>query len=80
MHLRQAARVTGPSHVFAFENSIKSFAEHPTDTVIKTEIRASFKSIEEAYDFYNLYFWKVGFDICYWKSRLNIEKESVCKN
>jgi hypothetical protein len=55
MNLRKRQVLLAPSHVSALENWIKSFAEHPTDIVNKTEIRASFKSIEEAYDFYNLY-------------------------
>jgi hypothetical protein len=80
MHLRQAARVTGPSHVSALKNSMKSFAEHPTDVLIKKEIHKSFKSVEETYDFYNLYSWKVGFGICYRKSRSKVVKGSVCKN
>jgi hypothetical protein len=34
---------------------MKSFAEHPTDVLIKKEIHKSFKSVEETYNFYNLY-------------------------
>jgi hypothetical protein len=46
-----------------------SFAEKPADIVSKPEIGISFNWIEEAYDFYNLYSWEVGFGICYGKSR-----------
>jgi hypothetical protein len=43
--------------------------------VIKPEIGTGFISLEEAYDFYNLYSWEVGFGIRYGKSRLNIDRE-----
>jgi hypothetical protein len=43
--------------------------------VINPEIGTTFDSITEAYDFYNLYSWEVGFGIRYGKSRLNIERE-----
>ena len=43
----------------------------------------SFDSLGEAYDFYNLYSWELGFGIRYGKSRLNAERtksmqEIVC--
>jgi hypothetical protein len=69
------ARVTGPGHITAFEKSIRGFVENPTDLVIKPEIGTGFISLEEAYNFYNLYSWEVGFGICYGKSRLNIDRE-----
>lgn len=34
----------------------------------------TFDSLDEAYDFYNLYSWEIGFDIRYGKSRLNAER------
>jgi hypothetical protein len=68
-------RLTGPYHVSALEKLIKSFAEKPSDIVIRPDISTSFNSIEEAYDFYNLYSWEVGFGIRYGKSRLSIERE-----
>jgi hypothetical protein len=68
------ARVTGPEHLSALEKSIRGYAEKPSDIVVKSEIGTGFNSVEEAYDFYNLYSWKVGFGICDGKSRLNIER------
>jgi hypothetical protein len=64
-----------PCQLSAFEKSIRGYAVKPTDLVINPEIGTSFDSIEEAYDFYNLCSWEVGFGIHYGKSRLNIEME-----
>ena len=55
------------------EQSIRKFAEEPTNSMIKPEIGTSFDSLGEAYDFYNLYSWEVGFGIRYGESRLNAE-------
>ena len=55
------------------EQSIRKFAEEPTNSMIKPEIGTSFDSLGEAYDFYNLYSWVVGFGIRYGESRLNAE-------
>lgn len=41
---------------------------------MKPEIGMSFDSLAEAYDFYNLYSWELGFGIRYGKSRLNTER------
>ena len=37
-------------------------------------VGTSFDSLEEAYDFYNLYSWESGFGIRYAKSRLNVHR------
>ena len=67
------ARITGPDHVCALEKSIRGFTDKPGGLVVIPEI--GFDSIEEAYDFYNMYSWEVGFGICYGKRRLNIERQ-----
>lgn len=46
-------------------------------------IGISFDSLKEAYDFYNLYSWEIGFGIRYARSRLNVHRakcmqEIVC--
>ena len=51
--------------------------------VINLELGLSFASLGEAYDFYNLYSWEIGFSIRHGKSRLNAERskcmeEIVC--
>lgn len=67
----------------ALEQSIRKFAEEPTKSVIKPELGTSFDSLGEAYNFYNLYSWEIGFGIIYGKSILNAERtksmqEIVC--
>jgi hypothetical protein len=69
------ARVTGRGHLSALEKSIRMYAEKPSDIVIKPKIGTGLNSIEEAYDFYNLYSWEVGIGIRYGKSILNIERK-----
>ncbi|KAE8807347.1 hypothetical protein D1007_16405 [Hordeum vulgare] len=56
------------SRMTALEQSIRKFAEEPTKSVIKPELGTSFDSLDEAYDFYSLYSWEVGFGIRYGKS------------
>ncbi|XBI87337.1 hypothetical protein VPH35_025446 [Triticum aestivum] len=76
-------RVPCPSRMSALEISIRKYAEQPDKSVVKPELGLSFDSLGEAYDFYNLYSWEVGFGIGYGKSRLNAERtktmqEIVC--
>ena len=50
-----------------------------TANVINPAIGTSFESLEEDYEFYNLYSWEVGFGVQYVKSRLNVhQKKCVC--
>jgi hypothetical protein len=37
------------------EQTVRDFAENPSENVIKVELGMSFDSLNEAYDFYNLY-------------------------
>ena len=67
----------------ALELSIRKYAEQPNKSVVRPELGLSFDSLGEAYDFYNLYSWEIGFGIKYGKSRLNAERtksmqEIVC--
>ncbi|XP_044385859.1 uncharacterized protein [Triticum aestivum] len=72
-----------PSRMSALEISIRKYVEQPDKSVVKPEPGLSFDSLGEAYDFYNLYSWEVGFGIRYGKRRLNAERtksmqEIVC--
>lgn len=76
-------RTPCPSRMSAIEQSIHKFAEEPSKSVVRPELGLSFDSLGEAYDFYNLYSWEIGFGIRYGKSRLNAERmksmqEIVC--
>uniref|UniRef100_A0ACD5YHG4 Uncharacterized protein n=1 Tax=Avena sativa TaxID=4498 RepID=A0ACD5YHG4_AVESA len=57
--------------VSALEKSIRGFAERKTENVVNPTLGTSFDSLAEAYDFYNLYAWEMGFGIRYGRSRSN---------
>lgn len=57
--------------VSALEKALTGFAERQTDVVLNPEVGTCFDSTEEAYDFYNLYSWEMGFGIRYGRSRRN---------
>uniref|UniRef100_A0A453IXE2 Protein FAR1-RELATED SEQUENCE n=2 Tax=Aegilops tauschii subsp. strangulata TaxID=200361 RepID=A0A453IXE2_AEGTS len=61
----------------ALEQSIQKYAEEPSKSVVKPELGLSFDLSGEAYDFYNLYSWVVGFGIRYGKSRLNDKSTKI---
>ncbi|KAM0835689.1 hypothetical protein ACQ4PT_062791 [Festuca glaucescens] len=76
-------RTPCPGRMGALEQSVREFAENPSENVIKLELGMSFDSLNEAYDLYNLFSWEHGFGIRYGKSRLNVERtkcmqEIVC--
>ncbi|KAI5010952.1 hypothetical protein ZWY2020_013089 [Hordeum vulgare] len=76
-------RIPCPSRLSAFETSIRNYAHQPDKSVVRPAIGLSFDSLDEAYDFYNLYSWKIGFGIRYGKIRLNAQRtksmhEIVC--
>lgn len=76
-------RTPCPSRMSALEESIRKYAEESTKSVVRPTLGLTFDSLGEAYDFYNLYSWEIGFGIRYGKSRLNAERtkcmqEIVC--
>lgn len=69
--------------VGALEKTIRGYAKTLGDCVVEPSVGLTFDSLGEAYDFFNLYSWELGFGIRYGKSRLNSEKtkcmqEVVC--
>ncbi|KAM3273817.1 hypothetical protein ACQJBY_043166 [Aegilops geniculata] len=71
--------------VSALEKALTGFAERQTDVVVNPTVGTCFDSITEAYDFYNLYSWEMGFGIRYGKSRRNTKggkcmQEITCVN
>ncbi|XP_044957347.1 uncharacterized protein LOC123408261 isoform X2 [Hordeum vulgare subsp. vulgare] len=52
-----------PSRRCALEISIRKYAEQPDKSVVRPEMGLAFDSLGEAYDFYNLYSWEIGFGI-----------------
>lgn len=67
----------------ALELSVRAYITKRDGNVANPVIGTSFDSIDEAYNFYNLYSWEVGFGIRLSKSRLNVNRsrcmqEIVC--
>ena len=75
-------RAPCPDRMTALEKSVRFFAEAPRENIVP-KLGHSFDTLDEAYDFYNLYSWEKGFGIRYGKSRLNVNRtkcmqEIVC--
>jgi hypothetical protein len=65
------------------ELSLRSHAERKEGAVVDPAVGTSFDSLEEAYEFYNLYSWETGFGVRFAKSILNVNRmkcmqEIVC--
>ncbi|CAM0913261.1 unnamed protein product [Alopecurus aequalis] len=76
-------RANNPDRKSALEISIRSYVDRKEGTAIDPAVGTTFDSLEEAYEFYNLYSWETGFGIKYAKSRLNVHRvkcmqEIVC--
>ncbi|KAM3383720.1 hypothetical protein ACQJBY_008407 [Aegilops geniculata] len=73
----KAADVREPSssRMTALEASVRAFVEKKSGNVVNPSIGTSFDSVEEGYEFYNLYSWEVGFGVRYAKSRLNVHRK-----
>ena len=71
------------SRISALQKTLRCYAEKKRETVVIPVVGDRFDSLGEAYDYYNLYFWEIGFGVGYGKSRLNVERtkcmqEIVC--
>ncbi|VAH63620.1 unnamed protein product [Triticum turgidum subsp. durum] len=54
---------------------MRAYAENKGGTVVNPSLGTSFDTVEEAYEFYNLYSWEMGFGVRYAKSRLNVHRK-----
>jgi hypothetical protein len=62
----------GPPREFgAVELALRNSSTRGTKYILEPVIGTSFDSLAEAYEFYNLYSWEVGFGIRYGKSYTN---------
>lgn len=78
-----AEREVNPNRKSALEMSMRNYIAKRDGNVVNPSIGTSFDSLDEAYQFYNLFSWEVGFGIKYAKSRLNVHRakcmqEIVC--
>ncbi|XP_073360554.1 uncharacterized protein [Aegilops tauschii subsp. strangulata] len=76
-------RDMNPDRKTALELSVRAYAEKCEGHVINPTIGTEFDSLDEAYEFYNLYSWETGFGIRLAKSRLSVQRtrcmqEIVC--
>ncbi|XP_037469900.1 myelin transcription factor 1-like protein [Triticum dicoccoides] len=68
------SRATLSGRKSALEKAMRNYADKKSEFVVKPEIGQEFDSLAEAYDFYNLYSWEIGFGIKYGQCRRNVEK------
>jgi hypothetical protein len=76
-------REVNPNRKTALELSMRAYIAKRDGNVVNPAVGTSFDSLDEAYQFYNLYSWEVGFGIRFAKSRLNVNRvkcmqEIVC--
>ena len=73
-------RSTSADGVTALEKALTGFADRDSDSVVTPSVGLSFDSINEAYEFYNLYSWESGFGVRYAKSRTNVKGTNTCSS
>lgn len=56
---------TSVYRVGALEKAIAGFAQRETEAVVNPTVGSSFVSLDEAYEFYNIYSWESGFGVRY---------------
>jgi hypothetical protein len=61
-------RAPNPDRKSALELALRSYAEQKEGVVVDPVVGTSFDSLEEAYEFYNLYSWETGFGVSFAKS------------
>lgn len=65
------ARVGPPRDFGAVETALRNSSDRTTEHIFEPVVSTAFDSIAEAYDFYNLSSWEVGFGIRYGSNRTN---------
>ncbi|PNT66771.1 hypothetical protein BRADI_3g16812v3, partial [Brachypodium distachyon] len=64
-----AVRLPVPGRCSPLENALRGFAHRTSENILLPEIGLCFGSLPEAYEYFNLYSWEVGFGIRYGKSK-----------
>ncbi|KAM3245125.1 hypothetical protein ACQJBY_056444 [Aegilops geniculata] len=72
-------RDANPSRVPALEASMRACADTKTSTVVNPAFGTSFDTVEEAYEFYNLYSWETGFGIRASHCSQTVDKVWMCR-
>lgn len=68
-----------PNRKSALEPSVRAFVKKRDEAVVNPVIGTSFDSLDEAYQFYIMFSWGIGFGIRFAKSRLNVHRASACR-
>lgn len=66
---------SNPARASALELSVKKFVEKRSQFVVYPAVATKFDSLDDAYNFYNLYSWEIGFGVRYAKCRLNVHRQ-----
>ena len=64
----------------ALEKALKNFVIRKNGLVVQPSVGTNFDSMAEAFEFYNLYSWEVGFGIRFGRSRQNSEKTKTIQD
>ncbi|XP_044972140.1 protein FAR1-RELATED SEQUENCE 5-like [Hordeum vulgare subsp. vulgare] len=64
----------------ALEKAMRSYVDQKSGQVVAPEIGREFDSLAEAFEFYNLYSWEIGFGIRYGQSRTNAQKSRTVQD
>ena len=59
---------------------MRDFVQRKSGQVVAPEIGREFDSLAEAFEFYNLYSWEIGFGIRYGQSRTNAKKSRTVQD
>ncbi|KAE8797049.1 hypothetical protein D1007_27835 [Hordeum vulgare] len=66
--------------VCSLEKAMRSYVDRKSGQVVAPEIAREFDSLAEAFKFYNLYSWEIGFGIRYGQSRTNAHKSRTVQD
>ncbi|XP_044947010.1 protein FAR1-RELATED SEQUENCE 8-like isoform X2 [Hordeum vulgare subsp. vulgare] len=66
--------------VCSLEKAMRSYVHRKSGQVVAPEIAREFDSLAEAFKFYNLYSWEIGFGIRYGQSRTNAHKSRTVQD
>ncbi|KAE8795351.1 putative protein FAR1-RELATED SEQUENCE 10 [Hordeum vulgare] len=71
-----------PKHgrVSALEKAMRTYADRKSGHVVAPQIGREFDSLADAFDFYNLYSWEIGFGIRYGQCRRNAQKSRTVQD
>jgi len=64
----------------ALEKALKSYAIRKNGLVVQPTVGTHFDSMAEAFEFYNLYSWQIGFGIRYDRSRRNSQRTKTIQD